>query len=150
MEKSDADIKAATDLLDTAKKSKDAGQIDVATKKLAEVTAGIEAAKKTLAAGDGELLFNANCARCHTNGASYGEPKVPGGGFYGPKLSKDSLTAQFPEKAGQVEFITNGVDDSKAFGTGGVNHWSGGGMPYFGNVLTEDQIKAIVDYERSL
>ena len=42
------------------------------------------------------------------------------------------------------------MGDSEAYGTGGVNHWSGGGMPYFGNILTDKQIEAIVDYERGL
>mgnify|MGYP001002312646 CR=1 FL=1 len=95
-------------------------------------------------------LLQANCARCHTNGYSYGEPKENGGGFYGPRLSEASLTRQFPDKASQIEYVKNGVEDGKAYGTGGVNHWSGGGMPYFANILTDKQIEQIVDYERSL
>jgi mono/diheme cytochrome c family protein len=110
----------------------------------------IEEAKATLELSEGALLFNQNCARCHTSGYSYGEPKAPGGGHYGPSLRAGSLTQQFPEKKDQIAFIANGVPDAAAYGKGGVNHWSGGGMPYFGNILTPEQIEKIVDYERSL
>ena len=65
-------------------------------------------------------------------------------------MRKESLQRQFPQKQSQIDFITNGVADSEAYGTGGVNHWTGGGMPYFRNVLTDKQIEAIVDYERGL
>jgi mono/diheme cytochrome c family protein len=133
-----------------AKAKKDPGPIAAAEATLAEATLNLDNAKKVLAASDGELLFNSNCARCHTNGYSYKEPKASGGGFYGPRLSEASLSQQFPEKAAQIDYTKNGVEDSKAYGTGGVNHWSGGGMPYFGVVLTDDQIAKIVDYERSL
>lgn len=140
----------ATKGLADAKTANDPGLIAAAEAKLAEATRNLDNAKKVLAASDGELLFNSNCARCHTNGYSYGEPNGSGGGFYGPRLSESSLTQQFPEKVTQIEYIKNGVEDSKAYGTGGVNHWSGGGMPYFGTILTDEQIEKIVDYERRL
>ena len=95
-------------------------------------------------------MFNQNCARCHTSGYSYGEPKAPAGGAYGPSLRESGLKNQFPEKKAQIDFITNGVPDNGAYGKAGVNHWSGGGMPYFKNILTPEQIEKIVDYERSL
>jgi mono/diheme cytochrome c family protein len=107
-------------------------------------------AKATLELSEGALLFNQNCARCHTSGYSYGEPKAPAGGHYGPSLRAGSLAQQFPEKKDQIAFIANGVPDAAAYGKGGVNHWSGGGMPYFANILTPEQIEKIVDYERSL
>jgi mono/diheme cytochrome c family protein len=117
---------------------------------LASVKKSVEDAKAVLELSEGALLFNQNCARCHTSGYSYGEPKAPGGGHYGPSLRAGSLAQQFPEKKDQIAFITNGVPDAAAYGKGGVNHWSGGGMPYFGNILTPEQIEKIVDYERSL
>ncbi len=117
---------------------------------LTSVLKTIEDAKATLGLSEGALLFNQNCARCHTSGYSYGEPKSPGGGHYGPSLRTGSLTQQFPEKKDQIAFIANGVPDAAAYGKGGVNHWSGGGMPYFANILTPEQIEKIVDYERSL
>ena len=67
-----------------------------------------------------------------------------------PKLESGSLKQQFPQAVTQQEFVKLGVDENKAYGTGGVNHYSGGGMPYFGNLLTDDQIAKIVEYERSL
>jgi mono/diheme cytochrome c family protein len=118
-----------------------------------ESTKALEEAKKldsNKGKSDGEILFNSHCARCHTNGYSWGEPKTSGGGWYGPSLNKQSLTNQFPDPKDQAAFIKNGVDDQKAYGTGGVNHWSGGGMPYFANILTDEQIDKIVAYERSL
>lgn len=145
-----ATLAKATKDLGDAKAKNDPGLISVAQTVFDDATTLIGKAKKTLAASDGELLFNANCARCHTNGYSYGEPKASGGGFYGPRLSEASLGQQFPDKAAQIEFVKNGVEDSKAYGTGGVNHWSGGGMPYFANLLTDGQIAKIIDYERSL
>jgi mono/diheme cytochrome c family protein len=117
---------------------------------LKDVLKTVNDAKATLELSEGALLFNQNCARCHTSGYSYGEPKAPAGGHYGPSLRAGSLAQQFPEKKDQIAFITNGVPDAAAYGKGGVNHWSGGGMPYFGNILTPEQIEKIVDYERSL
>lgn len=135
-----ADAKAAEDVVATA----------AAETALKEMTANIEHAKKTVTLSDGEILFNQNCARCHTNGYSYGEPKAQAGGFYGPSLRKSSLTNQFPDAAKQAEFIKHGVVDGAAYGSGGVNHWAGGGMAYFGNVLTDEMIDKIVAYERGL
>jgi mono/diheme cytochrome c family protein len=117
---------------------------------LASVKKSVVDAKATLELSEGALLFNQNCARCHTSGYSYGEPKAPAGGHYGPSLRAGSLAQQFPEKKDQIAFIANGVPDAAAYGKGGVNHWSGGGMPYFANILTPEQIEKIVDYERSL
>jgi mono/diheme cytochrome c family protein len=128
----------------------DEGLLQAANRKLDEAKKLYEESKAILAKTDGQLLFESNCARCHTNGWSYGEPKEIGGGFYGPKLNSKSLKTQFPEAKAQVEFVKNGVDEGKAYGTGGVNHYAGGGMPYFGNLLTDEQITAIVEYERSL
>ncbi len=144
-EKSRAD--AAKALAD-AKASGNAVTIRSAETALADLETNLAAAKKTLASSDGEILFNQHCARCHTNGWSYDEPKQSGGGFYGPALTEDSLKNQFPDPAKQAEFIKVGAADQAAYGTGGVNHWSGGGMPYFANKLTDDMINQIVAYER--
>jgi mono/diheme cytochrome c family protein len=117
---------------------------------LKELELNLANAKKTLASSDGEILFNQNCARCHTRGWSYNEPQESGGGFYGPALKAASLITQFPDAAKQAEFIKVGAADQVAYGTAGVNHWSGGGMPYFGNVLSDEKINEIVAYERGL
>ena len=93
----------------------------------------------------GAALFNVNCARCHTLGWSYDEPQEPGAGGFGPPLY--NVLNQFPDEEEHYDFVAVG----RAFGEQyGVQGKASGRMPYFSNVLTEEQIKAIVDYERSL
>ncbi|MBW3575478.1 MAG: cytochrome c [Actinobacteria bacterium] len=93
----------------------------------------------------GQALFNVSCARCHTKGWSYGEPELPGGGFFGPSLY--NVTEQFPAIEEHLEFVADGAEIGEQYGVGG---FSDGNMPYFGQVLTAEQIQAIVDYERGL
>ena len=145
-----AALDAATKGGDPALVAKAQVAVEDATAAVATNKTTIENATKVAAQSSGEVLFNLNCARCHTSGYSYGEPKEQAGGYYGPSLRKSSLARQFPDAADQEAFVAQGVADQQAYGKGGVNHWSGGGMPYFGNLLTADQIKQIVAYERSL
>lgn len=99
----------------------------------------------------GKVLFDTNCARCHTKGYSYGEPAVSGGGGqYGPNLTGGDELRQFPAEKDQIDFVTKGVDPGKGYGTGGIATDYGGGMPHFGGYLSPQEIKEIVDYERSL
>ena len=102
---------------------------------------------------DGTALFDAFCARCHTQGWSIGEPGVPGGGAYGPSLLGGVSVRQFPKAegdSGQIEFVSEGAEYAEPYGVRGLGGDEGGGMPGFGRMLTPEQIKAIVDYERSL
>ncbi len=106
---------------------------------------------------EGQALFNLFCARCHTKGWSYqtpntdyAKPAVAGGGWYGPNLTGQSEVRQFPTEKDHIDYVTNGVDQGKGYGAGGVQKYDGGGMPYWSNMLTPDQVKAIVEYERSL
>jgi mono/diheme cytochrome c family protein len=101
-------------------------------------------------AGDGATLFKVNCARCHTRGWSYGEPDVMGGGAFGPNITGGATLRQFPDLDTMVEFVTLGSEYAKPYGVRGVGGHEGGGMPGFGSLLTKDQIRAIIDYERSL
>jgi mono/diheme cytochrome c family protein len=107
---------------------------------------------------DGAILFRLNCARCHTKGWSYYDPTnldVPplppqGSGAYGPSLRGGSLELQFPGEAGiqeQFDWVAVGVPVNNQYGQRGI---SSGRMPHFGRQLTDDQIKMIVAYERSL
>jgi len=111
-----------------------------------------------------------SCGRCHTKGWSYGAPQVPGGGAFGPNLTGGSELRQFPTRDQQIEFITIGGTPGVAYGTNGLS--GAGMMPGFGFnpnaivedrpgvarfpmdpdqvMLTEAQIAAVVDYERSL
>jgi mono/diheme cytochrome c family protein len=54
---------------------------------------------------------------------------------------------QFPDVLKHLEFVTGGSDFEKAYGARGVGT---GRMPGFGQMLSEAQIRAIVEYERSL
>jgi mono/diheme cytochrome c family protein len=109
---------------------------------------------------DGGILFRLNCARCHTKGWSYHvtEPArtdLPtlapdGSGAFGPPLIGNSVELQFPGKAGvqeQFNWVAIGVPANNLYGARGI---STGRMPHFGLVLTDEQIKAIIRYERSL
>jgi mono/diheme cytochrome c family protein len=106
----------------------------------------------------GEILFRLNCARCHTKGASYFDPnniELPpptpsGGGAFGPNLTGGSTTRQFPGGAGvqeQFDWVALGAPPNELYGVRGI---SSGRMPHFVDQLTEEQIDAIVAYERSL
>ena len=102
----------------------------------------------------GEALFNLelasgafSCARCHTSGWSYGDPQESGQGGLGPNLTGGSTNAHFPNGAEMVDFISNGSENGVGYGEQGQGS---GKMPAFGQMLTEEQIAAIVEYERSL
>src|SRR5262245_42720233 len=102
----------------------------------------------------GEALFNMdlasgayNCARCHTEGYSYGNPGVPGQGAFGWNLTGGSENARFPNEADHIEFVQTGSEQ----GVGYAPQAQGTGrMPAFGTMLTDQQIEAIVEYERGL
>jgi len=102
----------------------------------------------------GEALFNNpmasgaySCARCHTEGWSYGDPGVSGQGALGWNLTGGATTAHFPNDADMAEFIATGSVDGEGYGEQGQGS---GRMPAFGALLTDEQIDAIVDYVRSL
>ncbi len=116
------------------------------------------AAEKAVADGKyatlGEALFNLelgsgsfSCARCHTSGWSFANPKQSGAGAFGPNLTGGSTVRQFPNAADHVQFIEAGSQQGKKYGQQGQGS---GRMPGFGQVLTDEQIAAIVDYERGL
>ncbi len=107
---------------------------------------------------DGQLLFEYNCARCHTKGWSFFTPsdaRVPlpapqGTGGFGPNIAGGNLSKQFPSPLDQISFINSGSRYQAAYGQAGVGS---GRMPGYntvaGRVLTDEQIEAIVDYERN-
>ena len=107
---------------------------------------------------EGEILFRLNSARCHTKGASYYDPNnielppqsPPGSGAFGPNLTNGATLTQFPNEAGRQEqfnWVALGVPANELYGQRGI---SSGRMPHFVDQLSEDQIKAIVDFERGL
>jgi mono/diheme cytochrome c family protein len=118
----------------------------------------------------GEAMFNLDvasgaysCARCHTKGWSYDQPEESGGGFLGPNLTGGSTLRQFTTFQEHVSFITEGSARGQAYGSGGIGS---GQMPGFGTnpnadeddaklapeqfMYTQDQIDAVVAYERGL
>jgi mono/diheme cytochrome c family protein len=125
----------------------------------AEVQADIETlARATVEDGTyatyGEALFNLDlgsgaysCARCHTKGWSYDRPGVPGQGAFGWNLTGGNTAAKFPSLADMKEFVASGTDD----GVGYAPQSQGSGrMPGFGQMLTDEQLTAIIEYVRSL
>ena len=105
-------------------------------------------------ASEGEALFNLDlasgaysCARCHTQGWSYGDPGVTGQGAFGWNLTGGSVNAHFPNEADMITFIKSGSSNGKRYG---MQAQGSGRMPGFGHLLTDEQIKAIVEYVRSL
>ncbi|MBK5224395.1 MAG: c-type cytochrome [Acidimicrobiia bacterium] len=126
----------------------------------ADVTAEVG---RSLEAGEfeslGEAVFNYgrfsgadsgtySCARCHTMGFSYGDPQAEGGGgTIGPPLRDGYTLRRFPAPQDHIDFVTEGSEQGAGYG---VNGQGTGRMPGFGQMLTEDQIAAVVEYERGL
>jgi mono/diheme cytochrome c family protein len=131
---------------------------------------------------DPQLLFELNCARCHTAGWSVFDPTVPptsanavnsvsvlgppgggggNGGGIGFNLRDGDVQRRFGTDAqggfaAQLDFVSNGSAPFKPYGNLGIGS---GKMPgfaqvpttaatYLGAMLTPDQIKQIIYYER--
>ena len=102
----------------------------------------------------GEALFNLDinsgaysCARCHTEGWSYQSPGVPGQGAFGWNLTAGSTNSHFPNEQDMIDFIKNGSDLGQRYGKQAQGT---GRMPGFRGLLSDEQVKAIVEYVRSL
>lgn len=102
----------------------------------------------------GEALFNLelaggsySCARCHTTGWSWGDPREPGQGAFGWNLTGGAVSAHFPNSEDMVEFVSEGSTDGAGYGRQGQGS---GRMPAFGAMLTDSQIEAVVEYVRGL
>jgi mono/diheme cytochrome c family protein len=132
---------------------------DAVTAAEASLAAAIDWNQQMQLATDGQVLFQNNCARCHTRGWSYFDPNEPlanplpspmGSGAYGPNLTGGDVDRQFPPPSGESElfsWISVGVPANQGYGNRGI---SSGRMPHFGAVLTKSQIEEIMAYERSL
>ena len=77
-------------------------------------------------ASDGEALFNLelasgaySCARCHTQGWSYGEPDVPGQGALGWNLTDGAVDRQFPNERRHDRLRQDGSELGAKYGTAG-------------------------------
>jgi len=94
----------------------------------------------------GQQVYNtAGCAGCH--GPS-------GGGGVGPKLHGGEAKLTFPNVADQISWVKTGSAPfaGKLYGdpkrTGGQHGPAKGVMPAFGGTLSDEQINAVVRYER--
>ena len=131
----------------------------------ARATARFEAARSSdeyARASDGKILFDLHCARCHTprwpargaarlpnnGGTVMVEPGPDGAGRYGPTLNSVSLESLFPDIEDHISFVSEGAADEVAFGE--FARLGNYGMPGFKRVLTRDDIRKIVEYERGL
>ena len=122
----------------------------------ADMTVAWRAAK---APGDGPLeaadaeravgLFNAYCARCHTSGYNAGVAyeQGPGTGAWAPALTDGRAVTQFPDFEEHIAFIIRGSGLGENYGTNGLGR---GWMPGFGQVLSEEDIRLIALFERTL
>jgi len=137
----------------TAPDAKDPKVFDKGTEDALDAAAD-KAVADGLYATRGEALYNLStasgaysCARCHTPGWSWGDPGEPGQGAFGWNLTGGSTNEHFPNEADMIEFITSGSTYGARYGTQGQGS---GRMPGFGAMLTEDQIREIAEYVRSL
>jgi mono/diheme cytochrome c family protein len=92
-----------------------------------------------------EVYASAGCSGCH--GAT-------GGGGVGPALHAGEAVKTFPNEADQVSWVKTGSGPftGKKYGDpareGGQHGPATGQMPAFGASLSEEQINAVVKYER--
>jgi mono/diheme cytochrome c family protein len=117
-----------------------------------------------------------SCGRCHTKGWSYGEKEADGSGAFGPPLT--NVLRQFPGGSlglnQMVDFICTGSEQGVRYGLNGqgagrmpgfcvtpayrINPENGevgidpveSGLPEDGAMYTQEQVRAVVDYVRSL
>jgi len=94
-------------------------------------------------------LYNGYCARCHTGGFSAGSTFEvgPGRGAWAPAINDHRTLVQFDVIEDHVKFIVTGTDIAAPYGVNGIGT---GRMPGWGPSLTEDDIRLIALYERTL
>ena len=166
--------KAKAGLTGTALTSFDATKVDTSTCPMEYKTEGD--AGFNMGYDDGFAGGAYSCARCHTLGWSAGAKQADGGGAFGPSLR--NVNNQFPGTAlgvqQQTDFVCVGSADGARYGKNGqgsgrmpgfcitpevkLNPENGevgvvakdAGLPKDGGMMTQDQVRAIVDYERSL
>jgi mono/diheme cytochrome c family protein len=104
-------------------------------------------------ASEGELLFNLqansgsySCARCHTQGWSYGRPGPTGSGAFGPKLY--SVVDKFNSVEDLEDFLSEGCELGSLYGR--QSQCKSGQMPAFGEVYTPEQLEAVAEYVATL
>ena len=87
----------------------------------------------------GAQVYATNCASCH--GAT-------GGGGVGPPLADGAAVQTFPDEAAHLEWVKVGSQPVAGQPYGATGKIATGGMPGFGEALSEEEIQAVVTYER--
>jgi mono/diheme cytochrome c family protein len=72
---------------------------------------------------------------------------VSGQGAFGWNLTGGAVNNHFANQSELTQFVKNGSEYGKLYGRNGQGS---GRMPGFGNLLTNEQIDAILEYVRSL
>nr|MDQ3758030.1 cytochrome c [Actinomycetota bacterium] len=93
-----------------------------------------------------QVFRSAGCSSCHGAG---------GEGGTGPALAGESVEQTFPDAAAHIEWVKTGSIGTPQApqpygdpGRPGGQRMSKGGMPAFGGTLSEEEIEAVVQYER--
>jgi mono/diheme cytochrome c family protein len=97
---------------------------------------------------EGEELYTANCASCHL---PTGDGSASGG--IGQQLSGGEVLLTFPDIADQISFVMTGSDPYIGQPYGDPNRPGGprigkAGMPPWEDILTAEELNAVVCYER--
>jgi len=134
----------------------------------AALTWAIEWAKRRVNVSDGQILYEMNCARCHTAGWSTFNSAVPpdqpggldgvgppaggggNGGGIGPNLRNNDEIRRFGNDesggfAAQLDFVQLGSVPFKGYGNSGIGT---GRMPGFASMMTARQLAEVISYER--
>ena len=98
----------------------------------------IQGKVKVASGASGDKIFSQYCSPCHGIG---------GVGGLGPAMKGGSEKAQFPNIEDHIAFVKAGSKAGVAYGTSGKGT---GRMPAWGGQLSDEQIKAVIEYERSL
>ena len=107
----------------------DGGTLPQTTKD--EIQKGVDAyLEANPGASEGEALFNLDlasgaysCARCHTQGWSYGDPGVTAQGGMGWNLTGGATNSHFPSEADMITFIKVGFRERQEVRHAGPGLW---------------------------
>jgi mono/diheme cytochrome c family protein len=87
----------------------------------------------------GESVYTANCAACHG---------PAGGGGAGPALAGGAVLSTFSRCDDHVEWVVLGSAGWPEQTYGDADKPVGGGMPAFENILSAEELRSAVLYER--
>jgi mono/diheme cytochrome c family protein len=86
-----------------------------------------------------EIYRSAGCSGCH-GGA--------GEGGVGPKLNEGTTIEAFPDEQDHIDWVKSGSGPKVGQPYNALGRVAQGGMPGFGSQLSEEEIEAVVLYER--